>query len=246
MKTILQAKYPFTEIDILKWENEKCNEWDFLEEDNKRELLYLKTEQALGFLAMCKRFFLDSDNPQKKWAFYEGVDFPFVKEFLSGIIMLGHTPLNQGLKNILKCIEQHEEMNCQPLVDYIDKEIENMYYSYWVLWLEALFKGVAVQSNPVPFFIMLIKHDSPGTYEALQRGLRSGMVTFSQDGKIDFKCISKGSLAHIFKTGGYTEWGRVSDYVTLDGQEITGTLKTLAGNEPPKDFEQIKKELYPN
>jgi len=96
------------------------------------------------------------------------------------------------------------------------------------------------------YFIMLLSSDSPGTYRAVQKGIDTGRIRITPEGKLDFRFITKGTLAHIFKTGGYTDWSRVKGNVLIDGQEITGSLKNLAASEPPKDFEEIKKELYPN
>ena len=97
-----------------------------------------------------------------------------------------------------------------------------------------------------PFFLQLLNTDSPGTYKAIQKGIDSGRIRITPEGKLDFRFIKKGTLAHIFRTGGYTDWSRVKSNVLIDGQEITGSLKNLAAIEPPKDFEEIKKELYPN
>jgi hypothetical protein len=97
-----------------------------------------------------------------------------------------------------------------------------------------------------PFFLHLLNTDSPGTYKAIQKGIDSGRIRITPEGKLDFRFIKKGTLAHIFKTGGYTDWSRVKGNVLIDGQKITGNIKNLAAIEPPKDFEEIKKELYPN
>ena len=97
-----------------------------------------------------------------------------------------------------------------------------------------------------PFFLNLLEIDSPGAYKAIQKGIDSGRIRITPEGKLDFQFITKGTLAHIFKTGGYTDWSRVIGNVLIDGREITGSLKNLAAIEPPKGFEEIKKELYPN
>lgn len=127
---------------------------------------------------------------------------------------------------------------------------------YSVIWDEVVsnspdvldIQKISSDMNTVErrFFLSLLERDSPGTYKAIQKGIDSGRIIITPEGKLDFQFIKKGTLAHIFKTGGYTEWARLSCHVLIDGKEITGSLKNLAASEPPKGFEEIKRELYPN
>lgn len=99
------------------------------------------------------------------------------------------------------------------------------------------------EENNKCFFLDLLKTDSPFTHKAIVKGLETGRIEITHEGKLNFKAMTKGSLVHIFKEGGYTEWSRVKENVLLKGQEV-GELKDLAAKEPPKEFERIEKELY--
>ncbi len=102
----------------------------------------------------------------------------------------------------------------------------------------------SMPENNKCFFLDLLKTDSPFTHKAIVKGLETGRIEITHEGKLNFKAMTKGSLVHIFKEGGYTEWGRVKENVLLKGQEVKKELKDLAAKEPPKEFERIEKELY--
>jgi hypothetical protein len=134
------------------------------------------------------------------------------------------------------------------LFDKRDKIIKKIHHMEQGIKLHAAIQNKQ-KSEQAPeitniLFLDLLREDSPGTYKAIMKLIESKRVEITQDTKLNFQCFNKGTVAHIFKEGGYTEWNRVTQYILIDGQIITGSLKTLAGNEPPKEFEKVKKEIY--
>lgn len=95
-------------------------------------------------------------------------------------------------------------------------------------------------------FLELLHEDSPGTYKAIIKLIELNRVQITQDNKLNFISMKKGTVAHIYKEGGYTEWYRVMQFTLIDGKEDTGSLKTLAANDPPIEYEKIKKDIYQN
>jgi len=132
-------------------------------------------------------------------------------------------------------------MNTQE--NYIDEYTKKSLEEYEKLWDEAIFQSEAPEITNI-LFLDLLREDSPGTYKAIIKLIELNRVQITQDNKLNFISMKKGTVAHIFKEGGFTEWNRVIQFTLIDGQIITGSLKTLAGNEPPKEFEKVKKEIY--
>lgn len=140
----------------------------------------------------------------------------------------------------LTCCKTNEEM--KPWVDKILLRYREILEE--ALPEEALPEEAPEKSKNI--LLDLIKEDSPGTYKAIIKLIELNRVQITQDNKLNFISMKKGTVAHIFKEGGYTEWNRVMQFTLIDGKEDTGSLKTLAANVPPIEYEKIKKDIYQN
>ncbi len=134
-------------------------------------------------------------------------------------------------------------MNTQK--NYINEYTKKLLEEYEKLWDEAIFQSEAPEKSK-NLWLDLIKKDSPGTYKAIIKLIELNRVQITQDNKLNFISMKKGTVAHIFKEGGFTEWNRVIQFTLIDGNEDTGSLKNLAASEPPKEYENIKKDIYQN
>jgi len=216
-----------------------------LSKELKQDIIRIRVEQAEQFIKRMDEVVSKTHEP--KWEEYYLSDYlterskPEIQDFIKISKLLIQSDWYFELEDALfygadltGCKTNEEQ---KPWVDKI-------LLRYREILEEALPEEAPEKSKNL--WLDLIKKDSPGTYKAIIKLIELNRVQITQDGKLNFISMKKGTVAHIFKEGGFTEWNRVIQFTLIDGSDETGSLKTLAANDPPKEYENIKKDIYQN
>jgi hypothetical protein len=93
-------------------------------------------------------------------------------------------------------------------------------------------------------FIMHLKREAPKSYEAIKRAIYHSIVVVER-GSLNFKC-ARGCVGLIFFEAGYTAYKSINPYILINGKPpAKSTLQNGIKNTPPKQWEHIKKLLFP-
>jgi len=94
-------------------------------------------------------------------------------------------------------------------------------------------------------FMQTMKNYFPVAYTTIKKCFNNGLLEY-QDGYFNFKC-EKGCVGLIFFKAGYTEYKNINPHIKINGKSPSkSTLKNGIKNSPPKSWEKIKQDLFPN
>jgi len=98
-----------------------------------------------------------------------------------------------------------------------------------------------------PAYLMTrLEKENRRLYKALCKAIADDLVEVTDNKRLNFMC-SKGSAAHFFKEGGFTKCKILSEYIMINDKETTvSSLESAIKNEPPEDWEHIRKTYYPS
>jgi hypothetical protein len=93
------------------------------------------------------------------------------------------------------------------------------------------------------WFLIILQERSPRTFKAIKKAIQIKLVVL--DGAMLIFNCGKGTVAHIFKDGGFTEWADISRAVKSSKGDLTAaSLGTLSNNIEPKEYREIAKKLF--
>jgi len=163
-------------------------------------------------------------------------------------------PENRNLKNAIQSrssgLFSEIDLVFRIEFEYSINDYTHNFYTYILpayicLWKEVHLENETLHSNiPDNFFLMNLENHAPDCYRALCEALNKKEITYdNKNEKFNF-CWQQNTVSQFFKAGKYTEWGIITNFITIKGNipDRRNIKSSRQGNQ-----ESIKKlnEYYP-
>jgi len=187
--------------------------------------------------------------------------YQFIKSFdcltadaLRGSLAAGEISIQEAIQKIELALIRHKEILPDMRRYCAEHGFNRRFCDFYINELKEIY--VELNTSPQKFletpnnnggqqdwFLNLLQERSPNTYRAVKNALKIGLV--EQDGKqLLFNC-KIGTVAHIFKFGGFTEWGEIARAVKIKNGKLSAkSLATLACYDATKEYREIKKKIF--